>query len=63
MQYVQGGPLPQGQAYYQPQFLQQQQQPQPPQTVLVQGGFDSGARFGGAATGNIPVSTSPMSLI
>lgn len=34
-----------------------------PSTVVVQGGFDSGARFDGVAQPNIPVSLLQISLI
>ena len=45
--------------------LQVQYVPPPPpnQTVVVEGGFDAGARFGVGATPNIPVSLMCASLL
>ncbi|XP_064644800.1 DAZ-associated protein 2-like isoform X2 [Lineus longissimus] len=45
-------PYSQGQGNYQPQY--QYRPPAPNQTVVVQGGFDAGARFGPGQSTNIP---------
>lgn len=51
--YPQGYAQPQGPAPPQGQFYPAARQP-PPTTYVVQGGFDAGARFDGAAQPNIP---------